>query len=574
MATLLINPRFQLLDANGDPVAGGKVYTYEAGTTTLKDSYTDQLMSATNTNPIILDGAGRGDVWLEGSYKIRADDASDVNIYTIDNVIGYDARDWTGLTATIADLNSTSTYAVLKSADYTIQGIDRGYTILCDTTSNDIVIDLPDAGIVNNKFKVIIKKVSKDNNEVVFTVVSSQTIDNVDVTATSYKLSDYNDFIEIHSDGSNWKLVASQSRGTLVITTVDTPVHLTDEGKVFLIGAASADVTMSLDSAVDLGRGFRIGFKRTDNSSNTVTIDPYGAETIDGDATKTLDGQYINYMIVSDGSNWQIISDLASAEEKSLPIGYIEGLTHEHDRADVTHDTKINVGKARSADDKVNLVLESALVKRIDANWAEGTAHGGFPASLTLSSNTWYFVHLIGKTDGTTDAVYDTSATAANALADAVISAAGYVKYRRIGSVKTDGSHNIKAYYMSLYGMSRYFMWYDSVEDSHDPVTGHNHITIDTPLGIPVNALISPRAIGTGMNGMHAYIYSGANTTTPVGTINFEFDLMTPLYNNKSDLWLLTNTSAQISMHVYYVTLSLVDPFKVTTIGWIDNLMI
>lgn len=47
----------QWFDNNGNPLAGGKVFTYIAGTSTPKNSYADYALSALNTNPVILDAA-------------------------------------------------------------------------------------------------------------------------------------------------------------------------------------------------------------------------------------------------------------------------------------------------------------------------------------------------------------------------------------------------------------------------------------------------------------------------------------------------------------------------------------
>ena len=41
MASLSPNAKQQFFDANGNPLAGGKVYTYAAGTTTPIVTYTD-----------------------------------------------------------------------------------------------------------------------------------------------------------------------------------------------------------------------------------------------------------------------------------------------------------------------------------------------------------------------------------------------------------------------------------------------------------------------------------------------------------------------------------------------------
>lgn len=86
MAELIPVVKFREFDDNGDPLAGGKVYTYEAGTTTPKATYTDSGAGTPNANPVILDAEGRADIWLDGAYKILLKDADDVTIYTVDNV--------------------------------------------------------------------------------------------------------------------------------------------------------------------------------------------------------------------------------------------------------------------------------------------------------------------------------------------------------------------------------------------------------------------------------------------------------------------------------------------------------
>ncbi|MND96994.1 hypothetical protein D3C80_893020 [compost metagenome] len=64
MYPLLTNINSQFIDDCGKPLAGGKVYTYEAKTTTLKPTYADVEGLAVNTNPIILDESGRANIHL------------------------------------------------------------------------------------------------------------------------------------------------------------------------------------------------------------------------------------------------------------------------------------------------------------------------------------------------------------------------------------------------------------------------------------------------------------------------------------------------------------------------------
>lgn len=80
-----IRPRF--FDANGVLLAGGKVWFYQAGTTTPAVSYTDSTGLVANTNPVILDANGEADIWLSpGSYKAVLMDANDVVQWTRDKI--------------------------------------------------------------------------------------------------------------------------------------------------------------------------------------------------------------------------------------------------------------------------------------------------------------------------------------------------------------------------------------------------------------------------------------------------------------------------------------------------------
>jgi len=89
MSVLLTPPYLQFEDENGVPLAGGKVFTYAAGTTTPKATYTDSSASQQLPNPIILDAAGRATIWIQGAYKIVVQDAAGVTIRTTDNITSF-----------------------------------------------------------------------------------------------------------------------------------------------------------------------------------------------------------------------------------------------------------------------------------------------------------------------------------------------------------------------------------------------------------------------------------------------------------------------------------------------------
>lgn len=90
MATLATNVSFQCLGLDGKPLAGGKVWTYEAGTTTPKTTYTSKQGNVPNANPVILDQNGKAKIYLgDGSYRFRildsnnalVDDTNDISRY-------------------------------------------------------------------------------------------------------------------------------------------------------------------------------------------------------------------------------------------------------------------------------------------------------------------------------------------------------------------------------------------------------------------------------------------------------------------------------------------------------------
>ena len=85
-------PQVQLLDNNGDPLSAGHVHTYISGTTTNQATYTDSTLNTANANPVVLDAAGRANIWLDETLSYRMDvvagshAAGETALYSIDNI--------------------------------------------------------------------------------------------------------------------------------------------------------------------------------------------------------------------------------------------------------------------------------------------------------------------------------------------------------------------------------------------------------------------------------------------------------------------------------------------------------
>jgi hypothetical protein len=132
----------QFFSNNGVPLSGGKLYTYAAGTTTPRATYTSSSGSTPHANPIVLDSGGRvpgGELWLTNgvSYKFVLKDSTDVLIATYDNIVGINAStDAALVTYNEGDIGAV-TYTVRAKLQQTVSVKDFGAT--GDGTTNDTV---------------------------------------------------------------------------------------------------------------------------------------------------------------------------------------------------------------------------------------------------------------------------------------------------------------------------------------------------------------------------------------------------------------------------------------------------
>lgn len=71
----------------GGPLAGGKVYVYEAGGTTTLVTYQENTLTNANTQPITLNAAGDADIWFNAEAKIVVKSADETVTHdTFDNI--------------------------------------------------------------------------------------------------------------------------------------------------------------------------------------------------------------------------------------------------------------------------------------------------------------------------------------------------------------------------------------------------------------------------------------------------------------------------------------------------------
>jgi hypothetical protein len=268
----MTQPQVQLVKGTGEPAVGWKVYTYAAGTSVPKPTYTDYGKTGMNTNPVILDARGMGDIWLDGAYKIVLKDENDVLICTQDNVVSYSGIDFTDIDITIDDLNSTDTSAIPTSVDYSLLFSDRGKTVTANASSGNIQVFLPPIANVPNKWMARIKKVDLSSNTVTLVTNLTERIDLMD----NYILRSFGDLIEVLCDGSTWHITTLYERNHKIPFTAHT-INVTQQhqNKVINANSSTGNCVVNLPVLSSVGDGFTVTIRRNgDSNVNMVSVIP------------------------------------------------------------------------------------------------------------------------------------------------------------------------------------------------------------------------------------------------------------------------------------------------------------
>lgn len=106
--------------------------------------------------------------------------------------------------------------------------------------------------------------------------------------------------------GLAWKTPSASALPS--VSTKTSAYTLTTSDDYIIADASSAAFTLTLPTAVgNTGKAFLI--KKIDATVNAVTVDGNASETIDGATTQVINGRYGSLNIVSDGSNWIIVTE-------------------------------------------------------------------------------------------------------------------------------------------------------------------------------------------------------------------------------------------------------------------------
>lgn len=215
-------------------------------------------------------------------------------------------------------------------------------------------------------------------------------------------------------------------------------------------------------------------------------------------------------------------------------------------------------GQASDSTNTYLMSLAATMTKTLQSSgaFAAGSGNNGLFSGARANS-TWYHCFLIRKSaDGSIDAGFDTSVSAANIPS-------GYTAYRRVGSIKTDGSGNILGFSQA----GDEFLWNSPVQDVNASgiATGSTLYAINVPPDVVVEAIVQGAANSSagaaafhlnrpGANDVASYVCPTAQMTATNVATTF------------GRCHVRTNTSRQIQFNTSQSSSSL----SLGAYGWID----
>ena len=261
----------QFLDANGAPLTGGLLYSYLSGTSTPATTYTSRAGTANNTNPIVLDAAGRtpSEIWLDGGvlYKFVLKSSTYVQIGTYDSIPAINDTTSISNLITVAGTN-----ALTGLATPTLGGYAAGaqYSFIAQNTNTAAVtIDIDTLGV---------KSITKFGT----TPLAAGDIQAGALTLIEY---DGTQFQLLNVTNNNFKYISEPTTISATAATGTINYDVATQSIVYYTTAATANWTMNfralssatLNSLMSIGQTITVTFMATQGATayynNLVQID-------------------------------------------------------------------------------------------------------------------------------------------------------------------------------------------------------------------------------------------------------------------------------------------------------------
>lgn len=199
--------------------------------------------------------------------------------------------------ATLASQWASLTSGIVDSTDYSAKAWAIGGTGVTDTASRGAAkewatetastVDGTDYSAKEWAKGTQVRGIASGGSAKDWANYTSGTVDDTEFSAKKYA----NDAATSAAQAAT-SAAASLWNDVSFKTNADSPITIVDgdAGTMFAIDCTSGNVVVNLPSiaVLTLGGAWSVGFKKTDTSSNTITINPDGSETIDGASSKVI----------------------------------------------------------------------------------------------------------------------------------------------------------------------------------------------------------------------------------------------------------------------------------------------
>lgn len=356
--------------------------------------------------------------------------------------------------------------------------------------------------------------------------------------------------------------------GTIITLHFDAALVLTHHATDLLLPGAANITTAAGDEAmfIEFATGDWRCLSYTKASGEGIVGEVTSLMSAQGDLVRG-GASGVPERVALGASGTALVSDGTDAVWGVAPFApdYISKYTISID-TDTDHDILFPAISCRDEVDSGNLILAS-MAKQIDSDWVAGDDAGGFPSGLTLAIDTWYHIGIVDKTDGTIDAGFDTSPVFTNLLTDT-----GGTRYRRLGSVLTDGTSNIVAFTHA----GPYWFWNNPPFDVNVTNQGTSALTrtLQVPPDFNVMALLNV-AIQHAGDTLHVYfrfpsVDDEASSAAAAPLCQVGHTTGSTGERSIAMVQVMTDTAKQITTRGNTTSIGL----RISTLGWIDQLTI
>lgn len=394
------------------------------------------------------------------------------------------------------------------------------------------------------------------------TLVVRDAGDSADAAVTTSKVNVSGDSIDINSDaagsGADWKYTVQRpASGMTAAVTLTLPP---DVAAGRLVSDGSGNLSWDTGTVYEAG-GTDVAL--ADGGTGASLSDPNADRIMFWDDSAGA----VTWLTAGSGLTITGTTITASGSSSRMPRSHISGLVLSNNESDATNDIDIAAGEARDSTNAEDIILASALTKRLDAAWAVGTAQGGLDTGSI--ANATYHVWLIKRSDtGVVDVLFSLSATAPTMPTN-------YDYKRRIGSIiRASG-----AIVPFVQDHIRFMRKTPVTDVNAAAVNNATAVTrnLSVPTGIRVGA-INTLVLGAPISGAQAIVYYVLSDLSSTGTaagpgnahvISSWDGTAFGVPGSSGFVETMTNTSAQISSRGYSTNYAGVT-ITIGTHGWVD----